>query len=305
MASTLAGRATLPINSAVAGLPSISLMQAGDNPPYVIDVDSVRGLVENDPHAVRLIDVSPLRTYRAGHIPDAIHEFWEDTVDREYPHFGAVVTQSEEQRQRIDFVRKLAITQDMLVVAYDNAAGYRAARIVWFLRFLGFEQASLLDGGLQAWTGAGFKAQSGVNTIRAAASASITPQEGFYVVTRQLLDRIESQFPVIVDTRTDGERRDDLDGSIPTGAIPGSIRFPWTGMVDAETGRLRDTAVVESTLRQAGLTPDRQLILYSRFGVDTALPWLVLKHLGYQSVEIYDRGWVEWASRPDLPREPI
>jgi thiosulfate/3-mercaptopyruvate sulfurtransferase len=272
----------------------------------VVDRAYLQQLLETVGSSVRIIDVSPLRTYRGSHIPGAIHEFWEDTVDREYPHFGAVVTQGEDQRQRIDFVRKLAIGPEMHVVVYDDSYGYRAARIVWYLRFLGFEQVSLLDGGLRAWTAAGLPAESGVNTVDTADSATVAPLEGYYVVTQQLLDRIGSdQPPVIVDTRTDEERSDDLDGSMPTGAIPGSIHLPWTAMVDSESGRLRARAEFESDMLQAGLTPEQSIIVYARFGVDASLPWLVLKHLGFPTVETYDRGWVEWASRDDLPREAV
>jgi thiosulfate/3-mercaptopyruvate sulfurtransferase len=45
---------------------------------------------------------------------------------------------------------------DDLIVAYDDAGGVYAARLWWMLRWIGHPGARLLDGGLQAWTAAGF-----------------------------------------------------------------------------------------------------------------------------------------------------
>jgi len=285
--------------------PFLTSPQIDGPTPYVIDAADLQRLMEPGQATIGILDVSPLRTYRGTHIPGAIHAFWEDTVDREYPHFGAVVTQGDNQRQRIEFVRGLGLEPGMTVVAYDNQSGYRSARIVWYLRFLGFERVSMLDGGLSAWQEAGHSGQAGVNSAETTHVASVVPQEGYYVVTQQLLDRIESRSPLTVDTRTEDEHDDDLDGALPVGTIPGSIQFPWSGMIDASTNRLRDADQLRLELEQAGLTLDREIVLFARFGVDAALPWLVLKHLGYSSVVTYDRGWVEWASRPDLQRATI
>ncbi|CAN5617719.1 hypothetical protein BH23CHL4_BH23CHL4_02710 [soil metagenome] len=293
---------SMPV-SAVSSLPVSQ--QGGSATPFITGAGYVHELIEANPATTRIVDVSPLRTYRDSHIPGAVHAFWEDTVDREYPHFGAVVTQGENQQKRLEHVRSLGLKPEVNVVAYDNQSGFRAARIVWYLRFLGFERVAMLDGGLRAWREAGLSAQSGVASIDEVSSTSVTPQDGFYVVTRQLLDRMESRSPLLVDTRTDEERMDDLDGAIPTGTIPGSVRFPWTLMVDAAKSRIQDLGQLKSALDQAGVEIDREIILFARFGVDTALPWLVLKHLGYPSVVTYDRGWVEWASRPDLEYAPL
>ena len=46
----------------------------------------------------------------------------------------------------------LGIGDDDVVVAYDDAGGVMAARLVWMLRATGHD-AALLDGGLQAWDG--------------------------------------------------------------------------------------------------------------------------------------------------------
>ena len=48
-------------------------------------------------------------------------------------------------------VRTWGITPGTRVVAYDDAGGMFAARLWWLLRFHGFDQVQVLDGGWQAW----------------------------------------------------------------------------------------------------------------------------------------------------------
>ncbi|MFN0089394.1 MAG: sulfurtransferase, partial [Acidimicrobiales bacterium] len=49
-------------------------------------------------------------------------------------------------------MRRAGVGDGAAVVAYDDAGGMVASRLVWMLRALG-EDAALLDGGLAAWTG--------------------------------------------------------------------------------------------------------------------------------------------------------
>ena len=267
--------------------------------PLVVGLDWLaRNSMGSD---LRIFDVSPLHTWRSGHIESARHAWWRDTVDPNYPVFGAVLTQGDDQAHRQRVFDSLGLLTGDRVVVYDNQGGFRAARLVWFLRFLGFRQAALLDASFADWQRASFPIASASTS---STSPTVDPQAGFYLVTQQVLDRLATPGLQLLDIRTDAERAGDLGGTIPTGRIPGSIRFPWNALLD-ETGHLHAPSHIADLATARRLALDRPTVLYGRFGVDTALPWLALRNAGMTDIQTYDRGWAEWSITPDLPREPL
>ncbi|MBX3071805.1 MAG: sulfurtransferase [Thermomicrobiales bacterium] len=267
--------------------------------PFLIDVQALLERLEDPSSRLRLLDASPLRIWRNGHIPGATHVFWQDTVDANYPVFGAVVTQGFEQSQRLEVIRRFGVEPADSIVVYDDTSGFRAARIVWFLRLLGFPDVSLLDGGLQGWRDLGEDAEAG-SPSPPEVQPAVDPQEGFYVVTEALADRIARADTTILDIRTAEEQRDTLNGALPLGAIPTAQRWPWDGMIDPDSNALLPLEGLRTQIAPLGLRSDRDIVVYGRFGVDTALSWLVLKTLGFERVLTYDRGWVEWAATEGL-----
>jgi 3-mercaptopyruvate sulfurtransferase SseA len=123
-------------------------------------------------------------------------------------------------------------------------------------------------------------------------------------VTQQVLDRLGTPGLQLIDVRTDDERDDDLNGAMPRGQIPGSIRLPWSTLLDA-SGHLMTIDRIGALAADGGLDPSRPTVLYGSFGVDTALPWLALTEAGFTDLQTYDRGWAEWSIAPELPREPL
>jgi len=277
--------------------------QTGDF-PFVLSADFVLNLLTELDGAVRLLDASSLRSYRAEHIPNATHVFWEDTVDPNYPVFGAVVTQGFEQQQRLDVITRFGVEPDEQIVVYDRDSGFRAARIVWFLRLLGFSFVSILDGGIDAWKRAGGSTQAGVNEAPPV-QAKVNPVEGFYVVTEALRQRLDAGNSHIVDVRSESELTDTLDGQIPVGRIPGSVPLPWPEFVDSSTGLLRSQTELNSAFEAANISTDSDIVIVARFGVESALSWIVFRQAGFERALTYDRGWVEWASTPGLPIESL
>ncbi len=272
-------------------------------PPLVVSASDVMSMLQSGSDEFRFVDASSLRDYRSAHLPGATHAFWEDTVDANYPVFGAVVTQGFEQQQRLEIIRRFGVLPEQTIVVYDREGGFRAARIVWFLRFLGFPKVAMLDGGIGAWQAYGGTSEPGV--IEAPdIEPRVDPLEGFYVVTEALRQRLELGDSLIVDVRTDEERQGTLDGQIPIGQIPGSLRLPWSAMIDPDSGMLRDKQSLLTQVETAGVTGESDIVVVARFGAETALSWLVMNELGFERVLTYDRGWVEWASTPGLPVEP-
>jgi thiosulfate/3-mercaptopyruvate sulfurtransferase len=291
----------------LTGLASVSLLaiHAGgiraqeDAFPLVVDLDWLAN--ESMKADLRVFDVSPLHVWRGGHIDSARHAWWRDTVDPNYPVFGAVLTQGDEQAHRQRVMDSLDLRPGDRVVVYDNEGGFRAARLVWFLRFLGLGQTALLSAGFDDWNADPFPIESASTS---SGSPTVDPQQNFYLVTQQVLDRLDDPAIQLADIRTDQERADDLSGNMPTGQIPGSIRLPWKSLLD-ESGHLRAALDVASLAADAGLDPVKTTVIYGSFGVDTALPWLALSWAGFADLQTYDRGWAEWSITPDLPREPL
>jgi thiosulfate/3-mercaptopyruvate sulfurtransferase len=269
------------------------------NMQRVVDLDWLEHAADHPD--LRLFDVSPLHVWREGHIDSAEHAWWRDTVDPNYPVFGAVLTQGDDEAHRQQVLDSLDLRSGDQVVVYDNENGFRAARLVWFLRFLGFPRAALLNAGVADWRQRSFSIDSGSTS---SGSPVVDPQQGYYLVTQQVLDRLGTPGLQLIDVRTDDERNDDLNGAMPRGQIPGSIRLPWSTLLDA-SGHLMTIDRIGALAADGGLDPSRPTVLYGSFGVDTALPWLALTEAGFTDLQTYDRGWAEWSIAPELPREPL
>jgi 3-mercaptopyruvate sulfurtransferase SseA len=109
---------------------------------------------------------------------------------------------------------------------------------------------------------------------------------------------------LLVDIRSDAERRDDVGGTIGLGVIPGAVRLDWTTLVDAD-GRLLPPDAIQTAAQTVGLSPGRKIVLLGLYGTDTGLPWLALRLAGYASVAIYDGGWNQWARDPNTAKTSL
>src|SRR6202044_2898588 len=58
-------------------------------------------------------------------------------------------------------MRRAGVSDDRLVVVYDDADSTAAARAWWLLRYFGHRSVRVLDGGFRAWTAAGHTVESG------------------------------------------------------------------------------------------------------------------------------------------------
>ncbi|HET9662543.1 MAG TPA: rhodanese-like domain-containing protein [Thermomicrobiales bacterium] len=291
----IAGLVALPLAGRAA--PSATAQNAGF--PLIVDLDWLAN--EATSPDLRLFDVSPLHVWREDHIDSARHAWWRDTVDPNYPVFGAVLTQGDEESHRQQVLDSLDLRPGDRVVVYDNVHGFRAARLVWFLRFLGFPRAALLNAGVDDWRLRPFSIDSASTS---SGSPVVDPQSGYYLVTQQVLDRLGTSGFQLIDIRTDDERANDLDGNMPEGQIPGSIRLPWSTLLDT-AGHLLPAGRIGAIAANAGLDPSQPSVLYGSFGVDAALSWLALTDAGFSDLQTYDRGWAEWSITPSLPREPL
>src|SRR5271167_3627736 len=89
--------------------------------------------------------------YRSGHLPGAIFVDLDRDLSRP-PSAGEGRHPLPSPESFAAAMSRLGIDNSSIVVAYDDARGTVAARLVFLLRVLGCS-AALLDGGIQAWQG--------------------------------------------------------------------------------------------------------------------------------------------------------
>lgn len=196
-----------------------------------------------------------------------------------------------------EFAGKLAaigVTQETLVVAYDDSRLGFAARLWWLLRYMGHEQVALLDGGWTAWQTAGYPVTNDLPP---------KPQTGTFVPQLRTdwvvnIDTIKAcqNLPkvMLVDSRESDRylgKREPIDPV--AGHIPGAVNYPWQDVTN-DPGYLR--SIAEHQQRWRGVAPDTEVIVYCGSGVTACVNLLSLELAGIHTGKLYTGGWSDWCS---------
>jgi thiosulfate/3-mercaptopyruvate sulfurtransferase len=235
--------------------------------------------------------------YEAGHIPGAV--FIElDTVLSE-PHaddtHGRHPLPTPERFA--DSLAQLGIGDDDRVVAYDDAGGVIAARLVWMLRAIGHE-AALLDGGITAWPAADLHPAY----PRPRPPASFTPVPWPRERLAEI-NEVATTDAVLIDARDRGRFAGGPDPVDPrSGHIPGARNVPTREHLDAEA-RIASPDTLRATFAQAGIEPGTPVISYCGSGVTACHNLLALERAGLGPARLYPGSWSQWSRDPTRPVE--
>lgn len=242
---------------------------------------------------VRIIDLRDKAKYDEGHVLGAVHS---DLASWKKIYSKPDALESAKPWE--EFIGALGLESQTRVVVYGDALT-DVARVWWLLRYLGAENAQLLDGGFAAYTAA--------NGFVDTKPASVTPQK--FIVSFQA-DRLATADEVkkfsdgkqcqIVDNRTAGEYEGtDVRGS-RGGHIPGAKNLDWQKFVTAD-GKLRSIDELKKIVADSGVDFAKPMVTHCQSGGRSSVGALVLELLSNKPVKNYYRSWAEWSGRDDLP----
>lgn len=266
------------MSSPLIGIDELQTARAGDTPPL-------------------LIDLRPAEDFCRGLIPGAVHlDLWGvsliDTSDAPLRAFTWMIGHLFSLR---------GVSPERPVVVYEKDSGVRAARAFWFLEYLGHPDVRVLDGGVEAWSGAGLRLTTDARapvpgTWHGAADAQLV------ATWRDVRASLERPEVCILDTRSDGEYFGRTVRAKRGGAIPGAVHLEWTNNL-APDGRFRSVEELRALYEPIGVRPDREVITYCQGGYRAAHAYLALRILDFPRVRNYTGSWKEWGDREDLPIE--
>ena len=259
--------------------------------PPVVDVAWLAG----HPQAV-IADVrwyldgrSGAQAYAAGHIPGAIFI----DLDAEL----AAPASPEAGRHPLPDPEKFAsamvdagVSDDSIVVAYYDAGGFSAGRLVWMLRAIGVD-AALLDGGLAAWPGE---------------LSTAEPQESDEEVTfgirgwePDVVATIDeaARGPVVIDARSAERYRGEGGAALDpkSGHIPGALSAPMTGNLDASNHFLAPETLRER-FAALGITDANPVISYCGSGVTACHNLIAMEYASLGRGRLYVGSWSQYSA---------
>jgi thiosulfate/3-mercaptopyruvate sulfurtransferase len=236
--------------------------------------------------------------YEEGHIPGA--PFLDLDTDLSAPRGPGrhPLPQREAFEQAM---QRAGMNDDDLVVGYDDAGGSIAARLWWLLRWYGHPSVAVLDGGLQAWVGAGGSLTTAV-PAPARGNFRAKAQRNDWIVEKEAVRRMsEAHRPLLLDARAPERYRGELEPiDARPGHIPGAKNAPWADTL--EGGHFKKPAALRRQYLDLGATADESTVVYCGSGVTACLPLLALSLAGLPG-RLYPGGWSDWASDPSLPAE--
>jgi thiosulfate/3-mercaptopyruvate sulfurtransferase len=185
------------------------------------------------------------------------------------------------------------IGNDSIVIAYDDAGGVIAARLVWMLRATDHE-AALLDGGLATYRGPLEKTSGSEDRPRAEFSGRPWP------VTR-LADAADAadRRSIVIDARNRDRYRGEQDPVDPRpGHIPGAYSLPCRENL-ASDGAFLPVHELRRRFEDAGVVEGRSVISYCGSGVTACHNLLALELAGFGPGRLYPGSWSQYSQMAD------
>lgn len=251
-------------------------------------------------------------TYNKEHIAGASYIFDVDVEDADGTEERPYNLLPDDELEACILAR--GIDKDTKVVLYGaDISG--TARVAYALLYGGVEDVKVVNGGLDAWTAAGYETDSTEVTFEAASSFGTTfpAHPEYWTSMDEAKEKLtsDSNFK-LVSIRSEEEWLGETSGynyitraGEPEGAVWGKGAKSASD-VDGFTNSDGTVKELEEILAgdwsDVDFTTDNFLAFYCGTGWRAAVPFLVMYQEGFaDSISMYDGGWYQWQMYGDNP----
>jgi thiosulfate/3-mercaptopyruvate sulfurtransferase len=275
----------------------------------VVSPDQAKAMIESSEVSKRPVVIDTrggYKDYFRSHLPNAHHLNFDTLRGTDK---GVPVQYLPDDLMRL-LLRRAGIDRKKVHLLYATGASLpndeilSTSMVAYVLEKYGVEEIRILDGGLAKWQQLGFPTTQEYFGNPEGELPETTPKN-IGIDLNELLDKRGRPGVVLVDARPKNEYLGQDDIWVRKGHIPGAISFHWAKLMEDEnTHQFRSIASSSELLRGAGITPDKEIIVYCGTSREGSLLRFFLAHVaGYPNVRLYEGSWKEYASLKQYPAE--
>jgi thiosulfate/3-mercaptopyruvate sulfurtransferase len=238
----------------------------------------------------QLLDTRAKAKYDAGHIPGAV---WVDV-----PAWSKAFAAGPDKQTWVKLLGADCLDPAAAVVVYGDDVR-EVARAWWILRYWGFKDARLLNGGWAAWKSAD-GAVSREEPGCAVGEPKLTADAGRLATKDQVIDLLKGKDHQIVDARSEKEYCGEQKMAKRGGSIPGAKNLEWSDLLDKD-GRFKSADELRKLFKEHDVSLKEPAVTYCQSGGRASVLAFALELMGAKDVRNYYRSWNEWGNDPDTP----
>jgi len=235
--------------------------------------------------------VSGLAQYNLGHIPNAGFADLKGDLSAEN-ELEFIMPSAEQFKMAME---NLGVGDNSRVVIYSSDSNVWATRLWWMLRWAGFDNAAILDGGLEAWSSKGYKVSTDKVT-RSPQTFTVNLRPELIADRDEVLAGINNNQVDILDAMPGPHYQGLFTMYARPGHILSAKSMPTSEL--EESGKFRP--LDEMDLLIDGKRENRN-ITYCGGGVAASSLAFNLFRLGYSDVAVYMGSLQEWSTNPENP----
>jgi thiosulfate/3-mercaptopyruvate sulfurtransferase len=276
------------------------------HPEVLVDTQWAEEHLKDPKVRIAEVDYDSKANYELGHIPGAVLFDWKNDIND--PITRNVL--SKESCQNL--LQNAGINNDTTLLLYGDFNNWFAAFAFWVLKYYGYKDVRLINGGRKKWLQEDRALTKDVPTYSKGNFAANEPDSNIRVFLDEVKRAVSAPELKMVDVRSPKEFTGEIlaPPEYPTehaqrgGHIPGAVNIPWAQAVNDSDGTFKNTDELKQLYESKGITPDKEIIAYCRIGERSSHTWFVLKYLlGYPKVKNYDGSWTEWGNMIANPIE--
>ncbi|MDR1017855.1 MAG: sulfurtransferase [Lachnospiraceae bacterium] len=240
---------------------------------------------------------SVAKDYKKAHIAGAFHMNTDNIEESKYWNIKSA-------NELANVCKDFGITSDTTLICYGvDGKDAAATRVAFAMLYEGVKNVKVLNGGMNAWTKAGYKTDKGLVKPKSTDKefGVKVPAHPEYIMS---IDQVKKELKSnsnfkLVSIRSKDEFLGKTSGysyikkaGEPKGAIWGHNTDEGAYLnID---GTVVGTNVLANYLKESKATLDNQLAFYCGTGWRATIPFFIMYQEGYTNMSVYDGGWFQW-----------